>query len=263
MKIKLTVNGAPVEVEHTELQLPDGAQLIEPGQTPEGFVSREFMQQEIQRRGKNLHRREDLLTDDEFWREAAQQRGVQLGDDGKPVKTKDVDPEKLFQQWEQQHLKPATEKIEKLTGTVSTLREQTLVGQMLQAASQMGLKKAYLTPPADGLEPPVVSMFKSAFGYDEDSGQWAVKEGEGFRYAPNPTQQQKYAGPQHFFDGLKKQEAFKEWFEDRRPNASGFNEPGGGPGGMIRLTQEQARDPRQYRAAKEQAEKAGAQIVVE
>lgn len=233
MKIKVKHGDQVLEIEHTALELPEGAQLVEPGKIPDGFVTTDYMNGEIRRRLAGKVQKEELVDDDDFFKQAAQKRGIQLGDDGKPVKAKDVDVEKLYADWQREHVDPLKQQAEKLKGFNDSLLSQTKRAAIVQAAEKAGVKKQFRIAPTKDVPSAVEAMFDARFAYDPETGSFAeVEKMEGdkpvFRYSPNP-QERRYAGPEDFFGSLKKNADFKEWFEDNRPGNSGFDRPG--PGG--------------------------------
>lgn len=265
MKLKITIDGKEHEVEHTDVSLPEGAQILEPGKAPEGFVSQEFFEDEIKRRGKGLVKKSTLLDDDDFFREAASKRSIKLGDDGKPVTAKEVDVEELERDWTKTRLEPLQKDVEKLSGFNKKLLSRTKRAGLLQAAEKYGIKPHLRRRVGDDPSP-VEAMFEKRFAYDpetDDFGQVQKLDEDGnpvFKYSPNP-QERRHANFDDFFKSLHGDKEFAEWFDEKKIGSSGIGDPGGGSG-TVRLSAEEARDPRKFADAEKRAQEAGTKVVI-
>ena len=132
------------------------------------------MNQEIRRRGEGLARPDSLLTDD-FWKKIAQKRGIQLGEDGKPVKAKDVDVEQLHATWSKEHVDPLKAENGQLKEQNSSLLEGMKLAGILQAAEKARIKAQFRTRPDKNTPSAVEAMFAGVFGYDTETRDFATK----------------------------------------------------------------------------------------
>lgn len=268
MKVKVKIGDQVHEIEHTEIQLPEQHKLAlyRDGAAPEGFVSTDFMNQEVRRRTEGMVKKEALLDDNDFWKQMATKRNIQLGDDGQPVKAKDVDVQKLYQDWTKEHVDPLKTHVDTLTGQNTNLLRGMKRAGLLQAAEKLGIKKQFRVRPDKDTPSAVEAMFENAFEFDAETNDFAVVEKREadkvtFRYGSNP-QERRYAGFEDYFGSLRKNDAFKDWFEDNRPGATGLGDTGGHSGGVIRLSESDSRDPGKWQAAEKQAKETGAKIEI-
>ena len=180
-------DGSTAEVESSAIALPEGAQLLAPGATPEGFVAKDFMAAEIRRRTKDTDGlRAELLADPETTRAVFEAAGLALGDDGKPA-IPDVSSavQKALAKFEEEKLKPVQE-------ADKALREK-LARQALLAASKGLVRDEFATPIAGG--PAYVETILGArTRYDAELG-YVVGLGEDGEPLPsaNPAPGRPYA----------------------------------------------------------------------
>ena len=238
MKIKIPLGDAEHEVDLTE-HLPEGAQILTKGQKPEGYVTTEFMQTEIERRVKGaksgLTRKEELLADETFRREFAQQLGVALDDEGKPVKASDVDVKALHQQWEAQHVRPLQHQIEQAGEARTKVEEQNralirsmVASELERASEELGMEAWTRTRTGPNSLSAVAQMFIDQFDLNPTTGNIAVKraDGEGFEYGPNPEERVDMSAKDRL-RSLMANPAFRPWFGAAEAKPTGLGQTGG------------------------------------
>lgn len=255
MKIKVTVDGETKELDASNVEV-DGGQLVADGENPEGYVTKDFMESEVQRRLKGKVNRGDLLQDEEFFKEAAERHGIELDEDGKPVASKDVDVESLKARWEKEHLEPLKSEKAELEQTAEQLQGTTKNMAVLQGASAVDVKKKFLGDDTD-----FINWHASKFGVDPETGQVALKEGDNFALSANPEKGNRYVDPKEYFSRLRKDGSYTEFFDDNRATSTG--NPGGGGSGNIAISEEDARDPQKFRQAEKQAQEQGGKVVIQ
>jgi hypothetical protein len=232
-QVTVTHEGQTITVPIDKLTLPEGYTIIQPGQTPEGFMPSAAFTAELDRRTKGLKRPDDLLGDDDFFKRAAQKRGIDLGEDLKPVGK--LDPEKVKQlqaAWEAEKLEPVLKERDDFRKEADSGRHGNLIRDLLQAAPETGLKPTRLKTIFEGETPEFIERAANAFEWDADRKAWFFKnavsgqpeyEGAG------------YAGPRKYLEMLRKRDKDFEYFDDKRPGGSGYDKPGfGGSNTMTR-----------------------------
>jgi len=215
-KVKVTIEGKEHEVE-----LPAG--YIAEESLNDKYVKKEFFESEVQRRVKAAkeNAKSELKGDSEFFLTVAKERGIPLTEDGKykPPAKPDLDIDKIKSEVEhsirEKEIVPRDQKLNKLL--LSKLH-----GELIQAASAVGIKKSLIESLSDGAAPPIVNMVKDYFGYDEENDYWVVRDGDKFRYSNNPNNARPYMGAKEFLEGLKKQDSWKDFFEDTRQRGSNY-----------------------------------------
>ncbi len=215
-KIKVEIEGKEHEVE-----LPGG--YISEDSLGDKYVKKDFFEQEVQRRVKSAkeNAKNELKSDNEFFAAFAKERGIPLSEDGKykPPSKPDIDIDKIKSEVEQNlrdtEIAPREQKLNKLL-------QSKLHGEIIQAASAVGIKKSLIESFNDGAAPPIVNMVKEYFGYDEENDYWAIRDGEKFRYSNNPNNSRPYMGAKEFLEVLKKNDSWKDFFEDTRQRGSNF-----------------------------------------
>ncbi|NBC19338.1 MAG: hypothetical protein GVY18_18690 [Bacteroidetes bacterium] len=254
------------EVPVDSLQLPDDYGLYGPDKAPEGFVRKEFMQSEIDRRLKGKADPDELLSDDEFFQKAAQKRGIELSDDLEPVSK--IDPEKIQQmrqQWAAEQVDPLKEETEKLRGQVTSLRQRDLEREVLAAAHELGVKPELLKSPIPGKTAPFVRQLAEEFKYDDEQEVHYFTDEQGNPvYADNPSSGRPYAGPEKLLRQMKQGDEDNTWFTDQTQRGSGFQQGGqmGFNGSAVRIRREDARNSAKYRRAKKLAQEKGVEVEI-
>lgn len=228
MKVKVNVDGETHELDASDVQV-EGGQLLAEGESPDGYVTREFMQDEIKRRGKGLHSKDELAKDDEFFREVASQRGIELDEEGNPVGSEDVDVEGLRSRIKREEVEPVVERAETAEERAKRLLKASREWRLKHAARNAGFKK--------NLAGKFANLHAQEFDFDDESEDFALREGDGFAYSANPDKGSRHVTPDEFFKSLAQSDDYKEFVEDNRATSTG--NPGGGAGGENTLSRDQ------------------------
>lgn len=217
------------------ITLPDGtthevsldAVVFTPGETPAGFVTTDHLASEVKRRvaGAKRSAETELLSSDDFWRQAAEARGIELREDGMP-KGASRDDETARARWEAQHLAPVRTQLQTAQDQVARLRSRALEADLVSAAAELGMSEALLKPLAPGTPPPLVTMTRDAFVYDDDSDGWALKGESGVRYGADGH----VAGARTLVEEMKANEAYKAYFRPTTMSGPGIAKPGSSDG---------------------------------
>lgn len=227
MKVTVQTEDGEIEVEHTELGLPDGAQVIEPDESPDGYVTKEFHQSQLDQAKEGLRKPEEIIGDDELFRRAASRRGYEVNEDGKIVDAEgsEVDLDKAKENWRQDELEPVKQELEKKDNQLQTFKSRTLRGSLVEAGKEVGVEDWAITAPDDGMKPPIVNSFSDHFAWDEENEQWAVVDDNGnFKMANNPTKEKPHAGPTDFLKTLRDNPQYDHMFKDERPGDTGLGD---------------------------------------
>lgn len=240
MKIKAQIDGKTVELDHSEVEV-SGGQLLAEGEAPDGYVSKDFMQSEVQRRLNGKVSKDDLLQDEDFFRTAAERRGIEIDAEGRPAHSEEVDVESLKARWERDKLQPLQEQLEEMESTTQSLRGTTKKMGVLQGASSTGVKSKFLGEDTDFL-----GWHASKFGVEPETGEVALKEGEGFALSAKPEEGSRYVTPDEYFQNLRNDGTYSEFFEDKRPGASGLGDANGSGGRTFTSSELGSMSEREY-----------------
>lgn len=228
MTIQVTTpDGQTLEVTRDALALPEGAQILGPGDKPKGFVPEDYFKAELKRRTKDTGAvRRDLEADPEFIRGIFEANGLAVGDDGKP-KVPDVSAavQTARQKWEAEQLRPVQES---LTGL-----QRSLASQALLAAAKGKVRDEFASPLPGG-----PSYVETALGarvrYDAELGYVVALDAEGNPLpSGSPQAGRPYADAAEYVDAFLASEAgaFLRR-EERQQQGAGYrggNGSGAGP----------------------------------
>lgn len=158
-----TEDGDTIELNASEIEVEEGDDLR---QIP-GVKSEINSASAATRRSVEQNLKSKLKDDDDYFAEAARQRGIELRDDGRPKGTAAKQDLKELKQ-ELAKAKAKAEKADSYKEELTSLRETKLENQLLQHAD--GVK--------DDLKDLFLQSAKSNFVYDEASGEY-VPAGDG------------------------------------------------------------------------------------
>jgi len=248
-----------LEVAIPETYIP--REQVEADYVPKGAHNSQMAQ--LRKQYEGHAKPEDLLGDEDFRNRAIEAWGIEV-DDGTPKLTPDRVAE-LRTDFERKHLKPLQTKFEKVQSRNQQLQTTLLHSRILAAAG--GKVQPYLLKaPAKGEMPPIVNLLAPYFGFDGDSGQFAVKDGEGFRTTTQADASSPYMGIEEFVQRWIEDDDNPYKVEQRQSGpGAGVDGQGGsnrGSGGAVVLSYEDAQDPVKYRTAKEAAEKQGVELQI-
>lgn len=151
-----------VEVPADAIEVQDGEDLVIKSQ---GELD-DTIQSRLSRQERKL--KSDLKSDDEFWREMAAERGVQLRDDGKSKgAVRDEELEEL--RTKANKAESLQQKLEEQEDRIQSSREERLEGTLLEKAPGFANETARET---------YIREVKSRMTYDEDYG-WVEQGDEG------------------------------------------------------------------------------------
>jgi hypothetical protein len=185
-----------LEVESTDIEYADD-------ESPEGFISTGEMNGIIQSRLSRERRslRSTLKEDEDFFKEAAKERGYDFRDDGRLKGSTTSDAEKKLRQT-QAELEAKNEKLETLTSKLSTFESATVENDILRHAS--GVK--------DSLKDAFVREVKSKLSFDEEEGRPVQMEDGEIKYVIEDGKSVP-ASTKHVISQL--QESQPDWFASR------------------------------------------------
>lgn len=238
MEVQVTIDGETYTVKPENLSLPDGAQLIGPDESPDGFVKRSVMEKEVDKAKDGLRKTEEIIGDDDLFIRAAKRRGYEVNEDGElvvPNSDDGPDIDEIEERFENERLQPVKKEKEKAESRAQMFMRRALRGSLVEAGKKAGVKDYLLTAPENGSVPPIVRMFGDEFAYDEEHDKFALQksDGDGFEYASDPSEGDPYAGPEDFLQRLRSQEEYSDMFKDNRPGETGLGDTNGqGSGGQ-------------------------------
>lgn len=259
--------GSTITVEHPdhgelEVELPEGfisEEQINDNYVPKGHHNAEMAK--LRREAKGLVSPDDVLEDEEFRERALGAWGIDPEGQGDAPRLTEERVQAIREEAVRKRVKPLEEERDNLRTEVEGLRRQQLTSAILTAASGV-VKEGLLKSPTKGAAPPIVNMLAPYFDYDPETGQWAVREGDGFRYSGEPSETEPYMGPEEFLASWADDEANADWVRDTRqrgPGAKDDRETGGG-GGVVTISHSDAQDNSKYKAAKAKAEERGVEL---
>lgn len=229
-----------VRIDDKEVEISLDDVTFKDGEVPTGFVPAAKMASEIQRRvaSAKSNARNDFLTDDEFITEVLTAKGIELREDG-TVKGSPKDQKAIEDRVIAQHVTPLKEQLEQAQGLVSQLRGQTLNASILEAAREMKVRKGLIN---DG-PLSITKLVQDRFGFDDETGQYGLKDGEGFKY----TTDGKLAGARELFAELKSDPNYADLFDSGAMKGPGVQDtPSGGTRTYTRAqVAELSKDPSQ------------------
>lgn len=177
------------------------------GEIPKGFVTADHLSKEVQRRVASAKKnsRTELLADEDFAREILKAKGIELREDGSVKGSpKDIKEQEQEQRWQAQHLNPVKSQLDEATKMIETLRAAQRENEILKYA--------------DGVKPTLRDAFlrdaASRLALDEETGAWAIREKDGFRY----TSDGKLAGAKELVEELR--QSAPDWFASSRMTGS-------------------------------------------
>jgi hypothetical protein len=176
-----------VEGKETEVELDDAVVI-----TLDQHKTRlnRTVQDRLARQAVNL--KGELLADEAFVADVLKSKGIDLtkgtGKDGKALTEADV--ARLQEEWRTRELKPVQDQLTKATTTLQTDRQRTLKSSLETELLKAGVKKSIASR--------IAEIEANRFGFDDKSGQFAVKDGEGFAFSTKATQDRPFKGMDEF-----------------------------------------------------------------
>lgn len=194
-------DGDPIEVDADQVELEDDDPYLSQDEV-DSVVSKRLSRQERQLK-------EDLKESDEFFQQAAEARGIELRDDGRPKGSVADDELKELKQ-KASKAESLQEKVSEYEEQIEQTRETELENQLLQAADGFASDQAKKT---------FLREAKAKMQYDDEFGWAAVdEEGDGLRYqAGEPV------GPSGVIEDLKETHDFL--FADKSAQSGPSDEP--------------------------------------
>jgi len=191
----------PIEVDADQVEVEDEDPFLTQDEV-DSVVSKRLSRQERQLK-------EDLKSDDEFFQTAAQERGIELRDDGRPKGSIADDELKELKQ-KASKVDSLQEQVSEYEEQIQSTRETKLENQLLQNTDGFASDQAKST---------FLREAKARMQYDDEFG-WAAldEEGDGLQYqAGEPV------GPEGVIEDLKESHDFL--FADKSASAGPSDEP--------------------------------------
>lgn len=196
--MKIQTDDGTLEVDAEQVELEDD----------DPFLSQDEVDSIVSKRVSRAERttRNELLEDDEFFQTAAEERGIEIRDDGRPKGS--------LRDEELKELKKKASKVESLSEKVSEYEEQ------IEETRRTRLENKVLTHAdgiADGAEEDVLTNIQKRMTYDDDYG-WAKAGEDGLEYqAGEPV------GVESVVEEVRKDKPFL--FQDRSASDGPKDEP--------------------------------------
>jgi len=195
----------PVQVDPENVEVEDEDPYLTQDEV-DSVVSKRLSRQERQLK-------EDLKDSDEFFQEAAQARGIELREDGRPKGSIADDELKELKQ-KASKVESLQEQVSEYESQIQETRETKLENHLLQHADGFASDKAKQT---------FLREAKARMTYDEEYGWAAVDEdGEGLKYQAGEA-----VGPEGVIDQLRESHDFL--FADRSANPVPSDDPAPSP----------------------------------
>lgn len=208
----------------------DASSIQYPGdETPQGYIGQDEMDGIIQSRLSRERRslRSTLQEDDEFFQQAAQQRGYEFREDGRLKGSTTSDAEKQLRQ-AQASLEAKDQKLQDLTQKLSAFESTTVEADILRHAS--GVK--------DSLKDAFVREVSSKLRFDEDEGRPVQTQDGEIRYVIEDGRSVP-ASTKHVIEELR--ESQPDWFAARGATSGPSSQPTRQGGGKTYSREEYAR----------------------
>lgn len=192
-------------------------------ETPSGFVAQDsvdsIVQQRLQRQERSL--KSSLKEDDSFFQEAAQERGIELRDDGQPKGAlKDEELQELRQI--KARYEGLKEEVPALKNQLDSLRETSLESELLRAAGDVkpDLQDAFL------------QIAKQNFKFDQETGKHVLTDQDGgVRYQKGSAEP---ATAQTFVEEMREQKP--SFFKPSKMQGGPDTKPGGNASSTKRMS---------------------------
>lgn len=236
-----TPDGQAIEVDIASIKMPDGFQVLAPDQAPAGYVKQDVMNASIESR--LARQKSSLKSDPEFVAEVLKAQGVPLTDDGKinmPKPGKEVDIDALRSQITTELVQPLKGELDRYKTTNASLLDAKRRSEIMSAAIKYGVREDLLKPVAPTPNAPTFweNMVAGQYGFNEEHGVFAVRDGEGFAYNPNGTRENPYLDIDAHMAGLKKDAQYAGFFKVEGQKGSGFSQNGGSASAANHITRE-------------------------
>ncbi len=214
--------GETVEVDLSAIALPDGYSLNTPEAPAQGFISQAFaeasLKDEMQKRLKGLVDRGKAADDPALVKAILDKHGKGIG----------VDLDAHRRQWEEESLKPLSQKHE-------AMLRRLKAAEINEAARKAGVKDEYLD---GGDKSFVFYRLSDQVEHDDDLGFVATQGG---RRLPG-REGRPFASAGDLMETLKRDEGYKSLFREAQPQTGGGSFAGGSKGGGARtFTREEIR----------------------
>ena len=242
LSVQITVTlpgGETATVDQGALALPDGATLLAPGATPEGFVSQAFHDARLEEVGrakasdkKALKRQ--LKEDPAFVAEVAESLGIEVRD-GKPV-VPDVSEavNRARATWDTEVLAPVKDTLD---GLQSSLRQRTLTATLASLKDDEGrplVREEFLAPGPNGAPSYAETVFGGTLRLS-DNGDAVAVDAQG-NPVPSSESGRAYATPSEHIRSLLSSDGYAH-LRTPAPDGQrgpGFRGGGSGSGGQKR-----------------------------
>ncbi len=142
-------------------------------------------------------------------------------------------------QWKETHVSPLKDKIEQKENRLNEVqqelqrkRESEIENKIVEGARKAGVNDKVISD-----KERFVRMYKDDFEYDEERGEWGLKDDQGFK--AHPEDGNKYAKPEHLFNRMKEQGEAQWMFEASKNKNSGFSPNDNEGTGKVQVTEQQ------------------------
>jgi hypothetical protein len=220
-KIKVNINGETKEVDKSDLTLPDKWGIVTPDNVPDGYVTKEKFQSEIQERLSNAknNAKDELKSDEDFHKSILSQYNIALDDEGNPKGLEPtVDIDEVRSQERQRVADEYENKLEELESRIQK-RNQSVVSNAIFSATSGQFEDYWLDTFGESDTPLVVEKFQGRFEVGEDGREYAVDK-DGNKMFNNEGE------PVRAKDFFQNEEKFGKYYKDKRQRGSNFNGPG-------------------------------------
>ena len=225
MPFKVKIDGKEHEVSREDITELDDGYVLKTQTELNGIVQDAKAKQksslEKQFEAERGNVRSQLAKDDDFYKEMVKARG------GDPDETDTARQQRLFADWEKEHLAPVRDEAAKLKETLADNRRQILVREIESAAREAGVKDEYLKNPLDPTMPGhIVQSLAATAEWDDESGKFVFKEGGTVIQAKGEVNSP--AGVKEIVSRLKGNKEAGVYFTDARPGRVPVGDTRGG-----------------------------------
>lgn len=225
-------DGQTLTVPATAVTLPEGAGFYGGDfGDPDGYKRADAFETALDERARSIVSKRGLLDpkdaeSDDFFKRLAKKRGIELGDDLKPVAQ--LDPEKLKhyrQTWADEELAPVLSEAEQVKAENAALREENLL-----ASLSNGLRTELKPDAFKPIVPGVPSAFEAA------ATRLIKRDDEGKPYFEGEGGIPDYDYQKAFLKHLSRHAP--DLMQDHRNGSSGFSDKGGAANGRVYTRQQ-------------------------
>lgn len=224
VKVNAVIDGTTREV---EVELPDDQYM-----TTEQHKTRlaSTVQQRLNRQAAGI--RKELIGDEEFVGEVLKAKGIdpktlKPGTTGKEGEAELV--ARIQNEIREREVNPLKKQLDEVSGSLNNTRRDQLISELTTEMVAAGVKQGVAKRLAE------VEVNRGVFAYDgEQQKGWAVKDGEGFAFAPNASKDRPFKGAKEYAADFVANKENADFVDRQKQNGPDLNNRNTNNAGTVR-----------------------------